>query len=152
MSEDFILWRCLHNGPLSKETIDELPKETREEWETHRATNVPLLTKIIKTYGTCAILARDGGQIVGFLRFYPKILYSMEDAGALCLQQAFPAGPSRCLGKKDFHLWRRSRTRVEGSLYDDGARPECRKTSLKTRQITPAGTNVKSASSFAFTV
>jgi GNAT superfamily N-acetyltransferase len=102
MSENFILWRCLHRGPLSKETIDELPKEKREDWETHRATNVPLLAKIIKTYGTCAMLARDGGQIVGFLRFYPKLLYSMEDAGELCLQQAFPARPSRCLVEKGF--------------------------------------------------
>jgi len=42
------------------------------------------------------ILARDGGQIVGFLRFYPKILYSMKEAGTLCLQQDFLAGSSKC--------------------------------------------------------
>jgi len=94
MSEDFILWRCLHRGPLSQETIGQWPSDQAESWETHRAINVPLLAKLIKTYGTCAMLAKDGEQVIGFLRFYPKVLFSMEGAGKLCLQQAFPAGPS----------------------------------------------------------
>ncbi|MCW4038579.1 MAG: GNAT family N-acetyltransferase [Candidatus Bathyarchaeota archaeon] len=102
MTEGFILWRCLHGGPLSKNTINVLPKNKGDEWEAHRVTNIPLLKKIIKTYGTCAILARDGDQIVGFLRFYPKILYSMKEAGTLCLQQAFPTGPSKRLVDKNF--------------------------------------------------
>ena len=100
MTERFILWRCLHGGPLSENTINVLPKNKGEEWEAYRDTNIPLLEKIVKTYGTCAILARDGDQTVGFLRFYPKILYSMKEAGTLCLQQAFPAGPSKRLVDK----------------------------------------------------
>ena len=40
------------------------------------------------------MLAKDGKRIVGFLRFYPKALCAVEKAGALCLQQAFPAGAS----------------------------------------------------------
>ena len=104
MTEQFILWRCLHGGPLSKETIDEWPSGEAEAWETHRAINVPLLGKIIKTYRTCAMLARDGDSIVGFLRFYPKILFSIEEAGQLCLQQAFPAGPSERLVGERFPL------------------------------------------------
>jgi hypothetical protein len=68
MTESFILWRCLNGGPLSKNTINKFPKK-RDEWKVHRLINKPLLTKIIETYGTCAILARDGNQVVGFLRF-----------------------------------------------------------------------------------
>ncbi len=104
MTKSFILWRCLHGGPLSKNTINVFPKNEGAEWGVHRGINIPLLNKIIQTYGTCAILARDGDQTVGFLRFYPKILYSMEGAGALCLQQAFPAGPSNCLEDQSFPL------------------------------------------------
>jgi hypothetical protein len=97
MTESFILWRCLHGGPLSKNTIYKFPKNKGDEWEVHRLINIPLLKKIIETYGTCAIHARAGDQIVGFLRFYPKILFSIKEAGTLCLQQDFPAGPSKCL-------------------------------------------------------
>ena len=104
MTESFILWRCLHSGPLSKTTIDLYPPERqvsqdngKTTWSLHRAINVPLLKKIIRTYGTCAILARDGDNVVGFLRFYPKILYALDGAGELCLQQAYPAGPTEHL-------------------------------------------------------
>lgn len=102
MTETFILWRCLHGGPLSQETITQLPTNNAVQWETHRAINLPLLEKLIKTYGTCAMLARDGDHIVGFLRFYPKILFAMEEAGGFCLQQGFPAGPSEHFVNKVF--------------------------------------------------
>ena len=104
MTADFILWRCLHGGPLSRETIEEWPGNEAESWATHRALNVPLLEKLIETYGTCAMLARDGDQVVGFLRFYPKAIFSMEQAGQLCLQQGHPAGPSERLVEERFPL------------------------------------------------
>jgi hypothetical protein len=95
MTEQFILWRCLHSGPLTKNTIDKWPNGEAEGWKTHRARNIPLLRKLIETYGTCALLAKASNQIVGTLRFYPKILCYMEGKpGALCLQSAFPTGPS----------------------------------------------------------
>lgn len=103
MTESFILWRCLHRGPLSKETIETYPADASMGWDAHRAINMPLLEKIIQTYGTCAMLARDGEQMVGSLRFYPKAIFSMEGAGiGLCLQQAFPAGPSERLAETAF--------------------------------------------------
>ena len=96
MSRDFILWRCLHNGPLSKETIAQFPPDEAERWETHCAKNLPLLNKIMSVYQTCAIVAKDGNQIVATLRFYPKILYSMKGAGLTpCLLQPFPVGISK---------------------------------------------------------
>ena len=102
MTESFILWRCLHRGPQSGETINQWPPDEAAAWEGHRDINLPLLSKIIRTYGTCAMLARDGHRIVGFLRFYPQVLFSMEGAGQLCLQQAHPAGPSEDLVSQRF--------------------------------------------------
>lgn len=104
MTENFILWRCLHHGPLSKQTIEQLPSEEQQNinWENIRAINVPLLKKLIKIYGTCAIVARDGDEIIGMLRFYPKAVISMEKAGHLCLQQDYPAGPNEDLINEQF--------------------------------------------------
>ena len=104
MTEEFIVWRCLHRGPLSCETIDQW-SEMREmntmPWERYRDRNVPLLRKLIQTYGTCAIVARDGDQVVGQLRFYPKVVCAMN-GGCLCLQQDQPAGPADGFADKDF--------------------------------------------------
>ena len=101
MDEDFILWRCLHGGPLSKETIKKLP-ENGMAWEEHRAVNIPLLKKLIKTYGSCAILAKDGEKVVGTLRFYPRILFEDESLIGFCLQQGPPGGPSENSVEKEF--------------------------------------------------
>jgi len=100
MTKGFILWRCLHGGPLSGETINQWPAAEAPSWERHRALNVPLLERLIQTYGTCAMLAWDHEDVVGFVRFYPKALLSVPGAGGMCLQQRHPAGPSaRLLGE-----------------------------------------------------
>ncbi|MBP7049389.1 MAG: GNAT family N-acetyltransferase [Phycisphaerae bacterium] len=93
MTESLLLWRCLHHGPLSRDTIDHLPPSDEVPWERCRTRNLPLLAKLTQTYGVCAIVARDGQRIVGHLRFYPKAVCGMAGAGCLCLQQDFPAGP-----------------------------------------------------------
>ena len=93
MTEDFILWRCLHLGPISVGTIDRYPSDDQIPWEHYRERNIPLLIKLTRTYGACAILARDGSRVVGQLRFYPKAVRDMPGAGGLCLQQDPPAGP-----------------------------------------------------------
>ena len=98
MDEKFILWRCLHGGPLSKQTIEQFPKEQADNWKKHRAINIPVLEKLIKTYGACAMVASDGDEIVGVLRFYPKALRGMKKAGDMCLQQFHPAGPAEDFG------------------------------------------------------
>ena len=93
MTEEFILWRCLHDGPLSCKTID--------AWPHYRDRNEPLLRKLIQTYGTCAIVASDGDQVVGQLRFYPKVVLAMN-GGWLCLQQNSPFGPADGFVDSDF--------------------------------------------------
>jgi GNAT superfamily N-acetyltransferase len=101
MTEEFILWRCLHDGPLSCKTIDVLPKTYAMLLERYRDRNVPLLRKLIQTYGTCAIVACDGEMVVGQLRFYPKVVRAMH-GGYLCLQQDPPAGPADGFADNDF--------------------------------------------------
>jgi len=93
MTEEFILWRCLHSGPLSRNTISQWPADSPIPWERYCRRNVPLLLKLTRTYGACAIIARAGGQVVGQLRFYPKAVCGLAGAGELCLQQDYPAGP-----------------------------------------------------------
>jgi GNAT superfamily N-acetyltransferase len=104
MSEEFIVWRCLHDGALTHDTIDKWSSESPIPWACYCTRNTHLLVKLTRTYGCCAILARDGDQVVGHLRFYPKAVYEMEGAGGLCLQQDPPAGPVEEFADNDFPL------------------------------------------------
>lgn len=104
MTEEFILWRCLHGGPLSRNTIDRWPSDSELPWERYRKRNLPLLVKLIRTYGACAVIARDGNRIIGQLRFYPKAVWKMAGAGELCLQQDHPAGPADDFAAIDFPI------------------------------------------------
>lgn len=95
MSSDFLLWRCLHSGPLTRETVDRPEPHPRVPWDRLRARNVPLLAKLTEVYGSCAVIARDGDRIVGQLRFYPRAVCNMAAPGpGLCMQQTFPNGPA----------------------------------------------------------
>jgi hypothetical protein len=93
MTGDFILWRCLHSGPLSHDSIDRWPADDNMPWARYRARNRPLLSHLNELYGACAIVARVGDEVVGQLRFYPRAVWQMDGAGLLCLQQDRPAGP-----------------------------------------------------------
>jgi len=102
MSEELILWRCLHSGPLCSATIDQWPSDSQMDWERYRERNIPLLKALTRTYGACAILARARDQVVGQLRFYPRAVWKMEGAGELCLQQDYPNGPADDLARAVF--------------------------------------------------
>jgi hypothetical protein len=94
MTSDFVVWRCPHTGALNKTNIDHPMPNPQVNWPRVRARNLPLLNKLLATYGTCALLARDDDAIVATLRFYPKALCTFTDSGlGFCLQQEFPAGP-----------------------------------------------------------
>ena len=97
MGEDFLAWRCLHGGPVSRRTIESPPPNPEVNWAFVRARNIPLLEKLTRIYGSCAILARDGDDVVGTLRFYPKSLLSFGEGAGFCLQQRHPAGPKEDL-------------------------------------------------------
>jgi hypothetical protein len=78
MSEKFLLWRCLYSGPLSAQTIDMWPSGSQMDWERFRNRNIPLLAKLTRTYGACAILARADDKIVGQVRFYPRVIWDIK--------------------------------------------------------------------------
>ncbi|MBN1465633.1 hypothetical protein JXA02_07735 [candidate division KSB1 bacterium] len=102
MSDQFVLWRCLHAGPLSNRSIDGWPKDSQIPWENYRKRNLPLLHKVTSTYGACAILARIGDEVIGHLRFYPRAVCDLLEAGGLCMLQDFPAGPTADLVDREF--------------------------------------------------
>ena len=105
MSSEFILWRCLHGGPLTKETVDQPKPHPQVPWDWIRARNIPFLAKLTDVYGSCAVIARDGNQIVGQLRFYPKAICNMAASGpGLCMQQTFPNGPADDFVENNFPL------------------------------------------------
>ena len=106
MGSDFIVWRCLHGGPLTAETVDHPEPHPRVPWERLRPRNVALLEKLTAVYGSCAVVARDGEQIVGLLRFYPKAVFAQADPSSLgaglCMQQVPPNGPADDFADRDF--------------------------------------------------
>ena len=52
MKTDFILWRCLHDGPLSAKTIGQWDPDINIPWEQYCRRNMPLLEGLIEEYGT----------------------------------------------------------------------------------------------------
>jgi hypothetical protein len=102
MTQDFLVWRCLHHGPLSPAEMDRWPSGSPLPWDQYKTRNVTLLANLTRTYGACAILGREGHRIVGLLRFYPGAVWNMEGAGGLCLQQDYPSGPRNDFAVSDF--------------------------------------------------
>ena len=49
MTDGFILWRCLHGGPLARDTIDQWSSADGMPWQRYRERNLPLLEKITRT-------------------------------------------------------------------------------------------------------
>jgi len=103
MSGDTLLWRCLHGGPLSADSIDSPGPDGRIPFEVFRTRNLGFLRNLAGTYGSCAVLARRAEAVVGHLRFYPKAVCDLAAPGpGLCLQQEFPAGPAEDLTRREF--------------------------------------------------
>ncbi len=100
MDRGFVLWRCLHQGGLSAGSIDSGFPEGFDGIR-YRAINRPVLEKIIDTYGSCAILAWAGEEVVGSLRFYPRWMITKDQRG-LCMHQDYPSGPGEPLLTTDF--------------------------------------------------
>ena len=102
-NSDFVLWRCVHDGPLTRENIDVGWSDAEElPWEALRARNLPFLTKLRETYGAYAIVARHDGQVIGHLRFYPKAVCAMSCSFGMCIQQQYPGGPADDFADEDF--------------------------------------------------
>jgi hypothetical protein len=102
MPPDFLLWRCLHGGPLDRKDLEAPGPDPSIDWAALRARNVRLLESLTEVYGACAVTAREGDRIVGALRFYPKEVWRMAGSTGFCLQQSFPSGPGQDFGKSIF--------------------------------------------------
>ena len=103
MSAEALLWRCLHGGPLTAASVDAPGPDGHVPFEAFRARNLRFLDNLVKTYGACAVVAKQGEAVVGHLRFYPKTVRDLAAPGlGLCLQQEFPSGPADDLGRRRF--------------------------------------------------
>jgi hypothetical protein len=127
MTEKFILWRCLHGGPLSPDDIDQCQDDTDFPWARYHERNVPLIQKLTRIYGACAIIARINDKIVGMVRFYPKAVWKMKGAGSLCLQQDYPAGPAEDFVDSNFPL--------PGQIEDKTLVVHCLMTGIGSRMV-----------------
>jgi hypothetical protein len=108
MSEDLILWRCLHAGPIGAANLDSPPGNPQIDFPAIRSRNLPLIRKLMQVYGACALVAQDGDEVVATLRFYPTALCDFSNCGAgLCMQQNFPAGPAEELATREFPILQR---------------------------------------------
>jgi len=90
MDRSFLLWRCLHDGPVTRGNLDLPPDESRLPF---RETAIALLRELTELYGSTAILTWEGNRVVGLLRFVPKVVSRVEGSGGFCLLMPYPAGP-----------------------------------------------------------
>jgi len=80
MNKDFILFCCLHCGPLSPSTIGEKCNLSEEQF----SRNKKFLGRLIDTYGSCAMLAMEGDSVVAHARFYPQMIWDQFKSGWFC--------------------------------------------------------------------
>ncbi len=86
MDKSFILYRCIHCGPLSPTNIEKmstgipsLPKEQLDR-------NKLFMIRLIDMYKSCAMLAIENGYVVGHVRFYPQIVFDRTRRKGICCQ------------------------------------------------------------------
>lgn len=75
MDKDFILFRCLHNGPLSPSNIETKSMNTARVSGEQLDRNKQFLTRLINAYGSCAMLVWKDDYVVAHARFYPQVIY-----------------------------------------------------------------------------
>jgi hypothetical protein len=100
MDRDFILYRCLHGGPLTPDSIGQLNSTDNPQWwadmqsQSRFELNRRFLLRVIETYGSCAVLAWDENRVVGQMRFFPGALLDSFGIESMCMQQGHPCGVS----------------------------------------------------------
>ena len=83
MDKDFILFRCLHNGPLSPSNIEAKHMDIGSLSKEQIDRNKKFLARLVDAYGSCAMLAMEDDSVVAHARFYPQIIY---DRFTICCQ------------------------------------------------------------------
>jgi len=94
MDKTFVLYRCLHAGLLSLSNIEQkstnVPGLPREQIRR----NERFFKRLIDAYGSCAMLAVEDKNVVGYARFYPEMIYELAGRKHICCQdQQLPITP-----------------------------------------------------------
>jgi GNAT superfamily N-acetyltransferase len=86
MDEFLVLPICLHGGAISLSRLPGLSKQTsfEQEFGLELGVHARFIRALSRCYGATGVVALDGEQIVGLLRFYPRAL--REQIGQLCPQ------------------------------------------------------------------
>ena len=75
MDKEFILFRCLHNGPLSPSNIVTKSMNVASVSGKQLDRNKQFLARLVNAYGSCAMLAWEDDSVVAHARFYPQVIY-----------------------------------------------------------------------------
>ena len=84
MDKAFILFRCIHFGPLSPTNIEKMNMNAGGLSKEHFDRNKIFLTRLIDIYGSCAMLAIEGDLVVGQARFYPQVIFDHSGQKYIC--------------------------------------------------------------------
>jgi GNAT superfamily N-acetyltransferase len=87
MNTDFILYRCLHAGPLSRANIEQLSANIKSLPKEQLQRNEVFLRRLTETYGACAMLAMENEYVIGYARFYPGVVFDVIGRKHFCCQQ-----------------------------------------------------------------
>ena len=87
MTADFILYRCIHVGPLSPENIDKITEKAEQSTRDMFARNKKFFRRIIETYGSCAMLAMENDHVIAHTRFLPQVVSTVSGRKEMCCQQ-----------------------------------------------------------------
>ena len=83
MDKDFILSRCVHFGPLRSANVGTVPAHVQGPSKEQLDRNTEFLARLIDAYGSCAMLAVEGDEVVAHARFYPQMIC---DQHSFCCQ------------------------------------------------------------------
>ena len=74
MREGSVLTSCLHGGPIPLAEVsraEEVPSWLEREAQLPAGTVARMLNALCREYGSCGVMAVDGGAVVGKVRFAP---------------------------------------------------------------------------------
>ncbi len=86
MDKDFVLFRCVHFGPLNHSNIEKMSVDALDLSREQCERNKKFLSRLIDTYGSCAMLAKEGDFVVGQARFYPQVIFDLIGQQYICCQ------------------------------------------------------------------
>lgn len=87
MTKDFILYRCIHVGPLGPENINKFTEKDKRSTRDMFTRNKKFFKRLVETYGSCAMLAMENDLVIAHTRFYPQVISKLTGKNDMCCQQ-----------------------------------------------------------------